>query len=23
MFISGHFHVLDMRKPPFQCNAHW
>jgi len=21
MFISGHFHVLGMRKPHFQCNA--
>ena len=21
MFISGHFHVLSMRKPHFQCNA--
>jgi len=21
MFVSGHFHVLGMRKPHFQCNA--
>jgi len=21
MFMSGDFHVLDMRKPQFQCNA--
>jgi len=21
IFISGHFHVLSMRKPHFQCNA--